>query len=163
MIFMTVGTQKFQFDRLIRSVDEYVGSKRMSDDVIAQIGNGDYIPRNFTYKRFLSNAEYDEWMEKGSIIIAHSGVATIIKGVQAGKKVIVVPRLKKYGEHVDDHQRQIADAFEGLNLVAQCLDVKELPDIIEMVKHHQFEKYRSQRSMVIKTIENYINTTEWNR
>ena len=158
MIFMTVGTQKFQFDRLIRSVDEYVGSKRMSDDVIAQIGNGDYIPRNFTYKRFLSNAEYDEWMEKGSIIIAHSGVATIIKGVQAGKKVIVVPRLKKYGEHVDDHQRQIADAFEGLNLVAQCLDVKELPDIIEMVKHHQFEKYRSQRSMVIKTIENYINT-----
>lgn len=158
MIFITVGTQKFPFDRLIRSADEFVGSGKISDSVIAQIGNSDYTPKKITYKRFLSTAEYDEWMRKCNIIIAHSGVATIIKGIQAGKKVIVVPRLKKYGEHIDDHQRQIADAFEELNLIAQCLDVNELPEMIEMVKSHQFAKYQSRRTMMIDTIENYINS-----
>lgn len=157
MIFITVGTQKFQFDRLIQSVDEFVGSKKIVDDVIAQIGNSCYIPQNFMFERFLSVAMYDEWMRKSDIIIAHSGVATIIKGIQAGKKVIVVPRLKKYGEHVDNHQCQIADAFEKQNLVLQCLDVNELPDMIEEVKKHQFSKYQSQRKSVINTIESFIN------
>lgn len=157
MIFITVGTQKFQFNRLIQTVDRFVGEGKISDDVFAQVGNSDYIPQNFPYKRFLSIMEYDEYMEKCDIIIAHSGVATIIKGIQAGKKVIVVPRLKKYEEHVDDHQCQIADAFEEKNLIVQCLNVNELPGIIGNVESHQFAKYQSQRIKVINTIENYIN------
>ena len=45
------------------------------------------------------------------VLITHSGVATIIAGLKNDKKVIVVPRLAKYGEHVDDHQVQIAESF----------------------------------------------------
>ena len=64
MIFTTVGTQKFPFDRLIQSLDGFVESGRITEHVMAQIGNSNYIPRNFPYRRFLSAAEYDEYMRR---------------------------------------------------------------------------------------------------
>lgn len=157
MIFVTVGTQKFQFNRLIQTVDSLIDEGKISDDVFAQIGNSDYIPRNLQYVRFLSTNEYNMYLDKCNIIISHSGVATIVKGIKAGKKVIVVPRLKIYGEHVDDHQRQIADSFEKLDFIVQCVDLKELDEKLEWVKEHKFAIYKSQRLKVVETIENFLN------
>lgn len=158
MIFITVGTQKFQFDRLIQAMDEIVGANKITEDVFAQIGNCEYIPRNFSYKRFLDAEEYEKCMKQCNIVIAHSGVATIIKGIQEEKNIIVVPRLKRFGEHVDDHQRQIADAFEDLDFIMQCLDVNQLAEMISKAKNHTFAKYKSQRDSVINTIDMYIST-----
>ena len=157
MIFVTVGTQKFQFDRLICTVDNCIKLGTIERDVFAQIGNSEYIPQNFEYARYLSTEQYNMYLEKCDIIISHSGVATIVKGIRSGKKVIVVPRLKKYGEHVDDHQKQIADTFEKMNFIVQCVDLDQLPQKIEWAKHHKFNVYQSQREAVVKTIEEYLN------
>ena len=159
MIFVTVGTQKFQFNRLIHSIDKNINIGKISDTVFAQIGNSSYIPQNFSFQRFLSAEEYNEKMSQCDIVVSHSGVATIVKGIQLGKKVIVVPRLKEYGEHVDDHQRQIAEAFAKQNYIVQCLDVEELPNIIRNVKLHEFAAYQSQRTKVINIIENFLKTS----
>ena len=83
--------------------------------------------------------------------------ATIVKGILAKKKVIVVPRLKKYGEHIDDHQREIAEEFEKQNYIVQCLNENELPIKIKSVKIHEFATYHSQRSAIISIIENYLD------
>lgn len=73
------------------------------------------------------------------------------------KPVIVVPRLAKYGEHVDDHQLQIADSFQELNFVIKCQDVSKLSEAITEARSHKFDRYISQREKMIETVELFID------
>ena len=112
MIFVVLGTQKFQLNRLLQKLDDYVEQGLIKDEVYAQIGNSTYKPRNYSYKEFFDKKEFDETIGKSDVVIAHSGVGTIITAIHAQKPVVVFPRLAKYKEHVDDHQLEIAKAFE---------------------------------------------------
>ena len=117
-IFITLGSQKFQFNRLLKAVDELCEKGTVdAEDVFAQIGYSDYLPKNFSYKKFLDRDEFSNEMEKANIVITHGGTGAIIGAVKKGKKVIAVPRLAKYGEHVDDHQLQLIKQFDDLNLI----------------------------------------------
>lgn len=118
-IFITLGSQKFQFNRLLKAVDELCEKGTVdAEDVFAQIGYSDYLPKNFSYKKFLDRDEFSNEMEKANIVITHGGTGAIIGAVKKGKKVIAVPRLAKYGEHVDDHQLQLIKQFDDLNLIS---------------------------------------------
>ena len=50
MIFVTVGSQKFQFNRLLEKVDQMAGAGAVGEEIIMQTGAGDYIPRNSRYQ-----------------------------------------------------------------------------------------------------------------
>lgn len=107
-IFITLGSQKFQFNRLLIAVDKLCEKKVISgEDVFAQTGYSDYVPRNYSYNNFLDRDEFSVEMGKADIVITHGGTGAIIGAVKKGKKVIAVPRRAKYGEHVDDHQLQL--------------------------------------------------------
>ena len=116
-IFITLGSQKFQFNRLLKAVDELC-EKEIVDaaGVFAQIGYSDYLPRKYSYKKFLDRDEFSKEMGKADIVITHGGTGAIIGAVKKGKKVIAVPRLVKYGEHVDDHQLQLIKQFDEFDL-----------------------------------------------
>lgn len=58
MIFITLGSQKFQFNRLLKAVDDLVQRKIIKEDVFAQIGYSDYQPQNYSYKKFLDRDEF---------------------------------------------------------------------------------------------------------
>ena len=58
MIFITVGSQKFQFNRLLRKIDDLIQNGVIAEKVFAQVGYSDYIPRNFAYKQFLDREEF---------------------------------------------------------------------------------------------------------
>ena len=62
-------------------------------------------------------------------------------GINNNRPVIVVPRIAKYREHVDDHQVQIAEAFEQKGMVIYCKTISDLPDCIEKAKTYQFSPY----------------------
>lgn len=154
MIFVTVGTQKFQFDRLIKIIDDFAQNNNM--DIFCQIGNSSYIPKYAKFKQFLSKSEFDYYLHNCEVVIAHSGVATIIEALKLNKKIIVVPRLKRYGEHVDDHQVQIAKCFDEKEYVRMF----HLSDNIEMVVSEvllkEQRKYVSNRNNVIAIIETFL-------
>ena len=111
MIFVTVGTQKFQMDRLLKAVDEIAFSGRVGEPFFVQSGHGTYVPENCEYASFLNKEEIEDKVEHCSVLICHAGVGSILHGLKKRKKVIVVPRLKMFGEHVDDHQVEIAESF----------------------------------------------------
>ena len=104
LIFITVGTQKFQFNRLLKKIDDMKINGLISDEVFAQVGYSSYKPKSYNFKDFLNKDEFSSYMNSANIIVTHSGVGTIIKGLNLKKIVIVVPRLKRFKEHVDDHQ-----------------------------------------------------------
>ena len=138
MIFITLGSQKFQFNRLLKKVDELIGEGVVKDDVFAQIGASDYKPKNYAYKEFLSREEFVEKTNLCDLIITHGGTGAIIGAIKKGKKVIAIPRLEKYGEHVDDHQLQLLDQFRQLNLIWACKDCEELEYALKEIKNKEF-------------------------
>ena len=141
-IFITLGSQKFQFNRLLIAVDKLCEKNIIcGDDVFAQTGYSDYVPRNFSYNNFLDREEFSVEMGKADIVITHGGTGAIIGAVKKGKKVIAVPRRAKYGEHVDDHQLQLVGQFKELDLICECDDTNELADAIEKVKYTKYAVY----------------------
>ncbi len=158
MIFITLGSQKFQFNRLLKEVDKLIADGVITEDVFAQIGNSDYEPENYTYKRFLSREEFSQKQEDCDVVITHGGTGAIIGALNKGKKVIAVPRLAKYGEHVDDHQLQLLHQFDEMHLIEACYDVEHLADAYSRLTISNYNTYVSNTKAVINAIDSFIST-----
>lgn len=99
MIFVTVGTHKF--DALIRCVDELlVASREKVDDVIFQIGSGEYIPKSGEYFRYLPSLI--EHLERASLVITHGGTGSVLPLTRMAKPFVAVVN----DDLADNHQRE---------------------------------------------------------
>ena len=156
MIFITLGSQKFQFNRLLKAVDEQVETGQITDLIFAQIGASDYKPQHFNYKDFLDRNEFEKWIDKADIVITHGGTGAIIGAIKRGKRVIAVARLEKYGEHVDDHQMQIIEQFSERDVICECQDCNKIAEAIKVVKVKNYKKYESNTSRIINSIDIFI-------
>lgn len=126
MIFVSLGSQKFQFNRLLYFIDSLIEEGVIKEDVFAQIGNSDYKPNLFKYDDFLSRNDYIDKIKQSSYVITHSGTGAIVTALKKEKKIIVIPRLSEFGEHVDNHQIEIANIFYQTNLVLVAQDYDSL-------------------------------------
>ena len=104
----------------------------------------------------MSDNEFDKYMNNARIIITHAGVGTIIKGLKLNKTMIVAARLKKYKEHVNDHQLQILDNFSKEGYIIPLHNFEDLPKLIEM----KFipKEFKSNNKNFNDKLENIINT-----
>ena len=159
MIFVTVGTHTQPFDRLLKKVDELVEKGKIKEKVIAQIGYSTYKPKNYNYFSFTSERKILELNKKARIIITHAGVGSIITALQFKKPIIAVPRLKKFNEHVNDHQLQIAKAFEKEGKILACYDINELEKIIKKAKKFK-PKVKKKKSKILSILEEYLKKLE---
>lgn len=158
MIFVTLGSQKFPFDRLLRKLDRMIEEGAITDTVLAQTGSCAYAPRHFEAIAFLDRETFAAHMAQADLVITHAGTGAIIGGVKAGKKVIAVPRLSRYGEHVDDHQLQIVDQFGQMGLIEPCYDVEDLPAAIQKARTTTYRPYRSNTQRLLEDLESYLET-----
>jgi UDP-N-acetylglucosamine transferase subunit ALG13 len=134
MIFLTVGTQ-FPFDRLVKSVDLAFDKGLVDEDIIAQIGESLYKPRNFRTVASLDKDIFDKRLKEASSIISHAGIGTITMALENKKPLLVMPRLAKYGEVVNDHQAAIAKRFSELGYILAAYDSNDFPDEICKLKN----------------------------
>lgn len=126
MIFVTVGSRNYPFDRLFKKLDELCEDGVIKDDIFAQIGTSKYIPKHYNYVDFLSPKEFINKIETSNLVISHGASGSIMKALNAGKKVIAVTRLEKYGEHINDHQIQNNEAFASNGYVLAVYEMDEL-------------------------------------
>lgn len=158
MIFVTLGSQKFQFNRLLIAIDKFL-EENQSEEVFAQIGYSDYKPKNYSYEKFIDKDKFNELIKKSNLLITHGGTGAIIGGVKEEKKVIAVPRLKEYGEHVDNHQLEIVKQFEEMNLIYGLYDINDLGEAINSIKYMNFRKYNSNTLSIINIIDEFISSS----
>ena len=156
MIFITLGSQKFQFNRLLKKIDDLIEKGIIVGPVYAQIGYSDYIPKNYTYEKYVNREKFAEYQAMSDIVITHGGTGAIIGAVKQGKKVIAVPRLAKYGEHVDNHQLQIIEQFKEQNLICGLNDCSEIEEALKYVETHNFNEYVSNTQKYIDYISEFI-------
>ncbi len=124
-IFASVGTHSQPFDRLLKELD-IVAAKHSEWKIFGQTGNSNYKPKNFAFKKFVKGKEFDEKMQWADIVLSHGGAGTIINAFLNKKPLIIVPRLKKFGEHTNDHQLDLAKALEKKNKAKTVFDTREL-------------------------------------
>lgn len=160
MIFITLGSQKFQFNRLLMAVDLLVESGSINEEVFAQIGYSDYVPQHYSYKNFLDRDKFSEITNNSDVVITHGGTGAIIGAVKKGKRVIAVPRRAMYGEHVDDHQLQLVGQFRELNLICECDDCERLGEVLKKIRTMKFNNYQSNTQIIIESIDKFIERQE---
>lgn len=133
MIFVCVGSRNYPFDRLFKKLDELCDDEIIKEYIFAQIGTSTYKPKNFKYKDFISQEEFIEKVKESDIVISHGASGSIMKALNAGKKVIAVTRLEKYGEHINDHQIQNNEAFASNGYVLPVYEMGELKEAIQKI------------------------------
>lgn len=156
MIFITLGSQKFQFNRILKKIDELIEKDIIKEEVFAQIGYSDYRPINYKYEDFLDREKFSKLMKSSTLVITHGGTGAIITAVKAGKKVIAVPRLAQYGEHVDDHQLQLLKQFDSMNLICPCWEINDLRQSIDIVMKRTYNTYESNTQAIIDSLIDFI-------
>ena len=159
MIFVTLGSQKFQFDRLLQKLDALIEDGTITEPVFAQTGHSSYIPKHFEISAFMDRDTFAANMAKADMVITHAGTGAIIGAVKQGKKTIAVPRLSKYGEHVDDHQTQIVAQFTDMQLLEPCWEVENLAAAYAAAKEKTYTPYESNTHTIIASIKEYLETS----
>lgn len=132
MIFVTVGSRSYPFNRLFKKLDELYENGILTEKMFAQIGTSTYKPKHYVYKDFITTEEFKRKIEEADIVVSHGASGSIMKALNAGKKVIAVTRLEKYKEHINDHQIQNNEAFSSNGYVLMA-DL-ELTDLSECFK-----------------------------
>ena len=107
MIFVTVGTHIQPFNRLLESVDALPANQ----DRIIQYGASTYQLKNGSAHRFIEFDEVVSLMSRAEAVVSHGGVGSIVLALAVGQRPVVAPRLYRFGEHVDDHQLEVAESF----------------------------------------------------
>ena len=155
MIFVTVGTQRQSFKRLI----EYI-SKSNLKDVIIQNGYTKCSYENIKCLGFMKKEEMNKYIDDADYVITHAGI-TILELLEKNKKVIVIPREKRYHEHINNHQFEICDELEkeAYILVAKTYD--EFIDCINKINKFKPKKYINNNKKFLynleKIIDDYLN------
>ena len=156
MIFLTVGTQ-FPFDRLVRAIDGVLDEGLIDEEIFAQIGETSYKPHNFESVASLEKRVFDKRLKEASAMIGHAGMGTITMALENGKPLLVMPRLRRYREVVNDHQLAIARKFEEYGHVLVAYQETDLRSKAGELKHFVPTKRQTQVEEVTRRISTFLN------
>ncbi|HEY9826105.1 MAG TPA: glycosyltransferase [Stenomitos sp.] len=117
MILVTVGTEQYQFNRLMRWIQILIDRGFVNpQELLVQYGHCSFWPSNVNSVSLLSRNRFEEYVFQSSLIISHCGEGTLLLLETVHKPYILVPRCSALGEHVDDHQIELALALEQLHM-----------------------------------------------
>jgi len=153
MILVTVGSSADGFNRVIEQVDGLKGEHKINDNLVMQIGHGSYIPKNADrFFRFTSWKEINDLHKKVDCVISHAGAGSILTALAHGKPFIGVPRLKKLGEHTNNHQVDMARVLVNEGKMLMAGDKKGILDCISKVRGGWKPKSGSTKNMFSKRV-----------
>lgn len=154
-IFLSVGTHPQPFDRIAKEMDRLIGSGELEVEVFMQSGHCIYAPKNFHFERIISLEEFQKRIKEADIVVSHGGAGTIINCLRLNKPLIVAPRLKKFGEHTNDHQLELAQALEEQGKAIVVKDEKQLLHAIR--KAAKFKpRLASGREQLVKRVRQFL-------
>lgn len=157
MTLVILGTQDKEFTRLLKMVEDEIKKGLIKGDVIVQAGQTKYKSNYMEIFDLIPNTKFNKLIKEADLVITHGGVGSIISALKHNKKVIAVPRLSKYGEHVNDHQLEIVEEFSKLGYIKSAINKRELTKALEEIDSFEGVKYKSNNNKMIKLIEDYID------
>jgi UDP-N-acetylglucosamine transferase subunit ALG13 len=133
LLFATVGAT-LPFDRLVASVANLKRHGDLPEHVVIQTGVGGLRPEGFECHETLSFEQMLAILRDADIVVCHGGTGSLITALREGCRVVAMPRLFERGEHYDDHQAEITQAFAARGLIAVAHSEAELSAAIAAVR-----------------------------
>ena len=138
LLFATVGAT-LPYPRLIESVAELKRAGLIPERIIAQVGIGGARPENLECVETMSFDEIQATLKDADIVVTHGGTGSLITALRERCRTVVMPRLFELGEHYDNHQLEISEAFEKRGLVRTARDKEELKAALGAVREMEPE------------------------
>lgn len=155
-IFIPLGTQKFQFNRLVKAMNELVRKGVYKpEEIVMQSAIYEETPL-FTHYKLISLEYFNELINKAELIITHSGVNSIITCMSLEKPLIIVPRQKQYGEHVDNHQQEIAEVMKLKYNVIIVDNLEMIEEVIKIALYHKYKPWVSHNNELVDFIKQLV-------
>lgn len=157
MILCLVGTNPYDFSRLVKKLDEI--ALRLDMPIVIQIGNTKYKPNNCEYFTFKAKEEVTKLMSSAELVITQGGYGSMTDAIMMNKRLIAVPRLKELNES-QDNQIELVEYFESRGYLKACYDINELEDVLMQVlaDKYEFRKYKRETNMkVSEIIKDFLN------
>ncbi len=153
MIYVTIGTMHLPFARLIRKMNEI--ARATDEKIIVQTGLDNVLPEHCEHFDFKAREEVEAIQREARVIVAHAGIGSVIDALKAGRPLVVVPRLKRFGEHNNNHQLDLAGAVErrGWGRI-----VTEIGDLEDACAHPAppHENYAPAKDELIRAVRSAI-------
>lgn len=156
MIFVLLGTQNNSFHRLLEEIQKNIDNGNIKEEVIVQKGYTKFESKNMTTYTQLPTDKFEKMIDRANLVITHGGVGSIITAIEKNKKVIAVPRLKKYKEHVNDHQLDIIKSFDEKGYIIGLNSVQDLESALKRVQEFEPKQYVKNTGNILEIVENFI-------
>ena len=157
MILVMLGTQNNSFHRLLEEIERLIEKEKIKEEVVVQAGYTKYESKNMKILGLIPLEELEKLIENANLIITHGGVGSITLSLKKGKKVIAIPRLHEYHEHVNNHQKEIVETFNEKGYIIGIQDISELEKALEKVEDFKPKKYQPNNQKMLKIIEDFID------
>ncbi len=149
MILVILGTQRQDFKRLLDEIEH----SSINEEILVQAVSTDYISKKMNIVPFIPFDEMEKQIRQARIVITHGGTGSIIQALQAGKIVITCARMKKYGEHVDDHQIEIVRAFSDAGYILELSEGESLDEVLHKAAEFRPMKFESNNSHFVNKLK----------
>ena len=157
MVLVLLGTQNNSFHRLLDEIQKNIDNGNISEEVIVQKGYTKFESKDMILYNQLPIDELNELIGKADLVITHGGVGSIITSISMNKKVIAVPRLSQYNEHVNDHQLDIINSFDEMGYIIGLHGVDELENALKKVGDFIPNKYVKNTGNKVKIVGDFID------
>ena len=160
MIFVVTGFHNQPFDRLVKAMETY--ASKTQEQVVIQKGPSTLDIHAAIGFAHTDDNKMNEFYKNARIIVGHAGIGTIMEARSRGKPIVIVPRLKKLGEHVDNHQLEIAEALRGSGWTWVVDSIENLPKAIEDAGSYRNPPsiVSSERERLVASIRDVIDEIE---
>lgn len=158
MILVLLGTFDIEFSRPLYELEKLCSTGSLTEEIVVQNGHTKFDSPYFKMMPFIDPVKLNSLYNAADLIITHAGTGSILKGVKLGKKVIAIARLKKYSEHVDDHQLEILNEFTRLGYIIPWNESDSLYSILLNVDLYILNRYTSNKENVINYLKEYIDS-----
>ncbi len=158
LILVTLGTNDKTFIRLIKEIERLIQVGVINEKVVVQAGYTKYESKNMEIFDLIPYEKFDDLISECNLLITHGGVGSIITGLKNKKVVIAVPRLEEYGEHVNNHQKEIIRNFSNAGYIIGTSGVEDLEAAMEQAKSFEPKTYTSNTNNMIALVREQIES-----
>ena len=153
MIYVSVGTMFLDFPRLILKMDEI--ARATGERVVVQTGMGKTLPVSCEHFDFRPRDEVLALQREARLVVCHAGIGCVMDALQLKRPLIVVPRRKRFNEHMNDHQLDLARAVERRGWGRMVVDVETLPEACAQAPP-AYEEYKPARERLLGSIRGMV-------
>ena len=155
LVFATVGAT-LPFDRLVNMVDNARAAGLLPERIVMQCGRGGTQLPGVECHESLPFDEMKQILRRADIVICHGGTGSLITALREGCRVVAIARRFDRGEHYDDHQSEITEAFVNRGLIAAADNDEEFAAALQLVRSRNPKCATTDPSALVGFLQDYI-------